>query len=46
MSGAGVWRGVRRNWGEEWVVPFFVAYGLPTPDASKIAYYQLLDELF
>lgn len=39
-------RSIRRNWGDEWVAPFFAAYGIATPDASKIAYYQLLDELF
>jgi aminoglycoside 3'-phosphotransferase-2 len=39
-------RSIRRNWGDAWVAPFFAAYGLPHPDAHKIAYYQLLDELF
>ena len=39
-------RSVRRNLGARWVGPFFAAYGIGTPNAVKLHYYQLLDELF
>jgi aminoglycoside phosphotransferase len=38
-------RSIARNWGTEWVPAFFARYGI-VPDAAKIAYYRLLDELF
>lgn len=37
-------RSIIRNCGDEWVQPFFDAYGLPTPDESKLHFFQLLDE--
>lgn len=40
------WQSIRYNFGEEYVTPFFSAYGLPDPDFEKIAFYNLLDELF
>jgi aminoglycoside phosphotransferase len=39
-------RSLIRNCGEEWVAPFFTAYGLPRPDEAKLAFYQLLDEFY
>ncbi|MBV7335360.1 aminoglycoside 3'-phosphotransferase [Chloroflexi bacterium TSY] len=39
-------RSIIRNCGSEWVQPFFDAYGLPTPDESKLHFFQLLDEFF
>lgn len=38
-------RSIARNWGAQWVPAFFAHYGT-APDAAKIAYYQMLDELF
>ncbi len=37
-------RSIAHNWGAQWVPAFFAHYGT-VPDATKIAYYQLLDEL-
>jgi len=31
---------IRRNLGEEWIVPFFQAYGLEEPDPEKLQAYQ------
>ena len=31
---------IRRNLGEEWIVPFFHAYGLEVPDPAKLHAYQ------
>jgi aminoglycoside 3'-phosphotransferase-2 len=39
-------RSIYFNLGEDWVDPFFIAYGLRKPDAAKLAFYRLLDELF
>ncbi|MGI9374220.1 MAG: APH(3') family aminoglycoside O-phosphotransferase [Hyphomicrobiales bacterium] len=39
-------RSIKRNLGEEWVSPFFEAYGIYSPDAELIYYYMLLDEFF
>jgi len=39
-------RSLIRNCGEEWVLPFFDAYGLAEPDEEKLAFYQLLDEFY
>lgn len=39
-------RSLIRNCGEEWVTPFFEAYGLTQPDEEKLAFYQLLDEFY
>jgi aminoglycoside 3'-phosphotransferase-2 len=39
-------RSIAFNLGEQWVVPFFQAYGVPTPDEGKRTYYELLDEFF
>jgi aminoglycoside phosphotransferase len=41
-------RSIVYNFGEEWVAPFFSAYGLREAeiDSAKVTYYQLLDELF
>lgn len=38
-------RSITFNWGAEWVAPFFDAYGIAAPDARKIAFFKLLDEL-
>ena len=38
-------RSITYNWGAVWVDPFFDAYGLAAPDADRIAFFQLLDEL-
>lgn len=34
-----------KNFGADWIEPFFAAYGFP-PNNEKLAYYQLLDEFF
>jgi aminoglycoside phosphotransferase len=39
-------RSVRRNLGARWETPFLAAYGIDRPDAAKLRYYQLLDEMF
>jgi aminoglycoside phosphotransferase len=39
------WRSIRFNFGEEYLPLFYDEYGV-LPDADKIAYYNLLDELF
>jgi len=39
-------RSIAFNLGEQWVVPFFQAYSVPTPDEGKRTYYELLDEFF
>jgi aminoglycoside phosphotransferase len=31
---------VRRNLGEEWVQPFFDAFGIESPDEQKLAWYR------
>ncbi|MCZ6635712.1 MAG: aminoglycoside 3'-phosphotransferase [bacterium] len=36
---------VRRNLGEEWIKPFFEAYGVDSLDPKKKAFYQLLQDL-
>ena len=38
-------RSIRHNLGEPCVEPFFAAYGL-APDPARLAFYDLLDELF
>ncbi|MBB1594303.1 APH(3')-II family aminoglycoside O-phosphotransferase [Achromobacter sp. UMC46] len=38
-------RSIARNVGEQWVPPFFRAYGI-APDAQRIRFYCLLDEFF
>ncbi len=38
-------RSIAYNWGEAWVQPFFDAYGIAAPDADRIAFFQLIDEL-
>lgn len=38
-------RSIARNLGQEWVAPFFSAYGMP-PDQRRLAFYCLLDEFF
>jgi aminoglycoside phosphotransferase len=37
-------RSIRQNFGEEWVQPFFEAYGIPSTDEEKLLFYRLLDE--
>jgi aminoglycoside 3'-phosphotransferase-2 len=37
---------VRYNLGEEWILPFFDAYGILIADHDKLAYYKALDEFF
>lgn len=39
-------RDLRDDFGEAAVTAFFSAYGLAEPDAAKLSYYRLLDELF
>ncbi|MEW6547287.1 MAG: APH(3') family aminoglycoside O-phosphotransferase [Bacillota bacterium] len=39
-------RSIRHNLGPRWVMPFFHAYGLESPDRARIEFYQLLDEFF
>jgi aminoglycoside phosphotransferase len=39
-------RSIGFNFGEEYVRPFFDAYGLAEPNYDTIAFYNLLDELF
>ena len=36
---------VRRNLGEEWILPFFQAYGIDSLNPKKKAFYQLLQDL-
>ncbi len=38
-------RSIASNLGDEWVAPFFEAYGV-NPDAERIRFYQLLDEFY
>ena len=38
-------RSIAYNYGEQFVAPFFEAYGM-APDPARIAFYQLLDEFF
>ncbi|MFD4838537.1 APH(3')-II family aminoglycoside O-phosphotransferase [Achromobacter sp. NPDC058515] len=38
-------RSIARNLGQEWVAPFFRAYGME-PDEKRLAFYCLLDEFF
>ncbi len=38
-------RSITYNWGAQWVAPFFAAYGIRRPDAGKITFYRLIDEL-
>lgn len=38
-------RSIAYNFGEEFVAPFFAAYGM-APDPARIEFYQLLDEFF
>lgn len=38
-------RSIARNLGQEWVAPFFSAYGMQ-PDEGRLAFYRLLDEFF
>ena len=39
-------RSIAHNFGAEWVPVLFTRYGIEQPDASKLAWYQLLDEFF
>ncbi len=39
-------RSIRQNLGQEYIAPFFAAYGIRHPDQRKIDYYIRLDELF
>lgn len=39
-------RSITHNIGKEWVSPFLDQYGLPDPDAEKLAFYRLLDEFY
>jgi aminoglycoside phosphotransferase len=39
-------RSIVYNFGDEWVQPFFEAYGEPSPDEAKMAFYKLLDEFY
>ena len=39
-------RSIAFNFGEAWIDPFFIAYGLEQPDGAKLEFYRLLDELF
>ena len=36
---------IRRNLGEEWIAPFFQAYGLEEPDPEKLNAYQKVHDL-
>lgn len=36
---------IRRNLGEEWIGPFFQAYGLEEPDPEKLSAYQKVHDL-
>jgi aminoglycoside phosphotransferase len=33
------------NFGEEWIAPFWEAYGVTEVDHAKIAFFRLIDEL-
>jgi aminoglycoside 3'-phosphotransferase-2 len=39
-------RSIESNLGSRWSEAFFVNYGLPDPDGSKLDFYRLLDEFF
>ncbi len=39
-------RSISRNFGPQWVGPFFEAYGIAHPDRARVEFYQLLDEFF
>jgi aminoglycoside phosphotransferase len=39
-------RSLQDNFGEEWVLFFLRAYGLPRADDEKVHFYLLLDEFF
>lgn len=39
-------RSITYNFGAEWVEPFWAAYGVTDVDHAKVAFFQLLDELF
>jgi aminoglycoside 3'-phosphotransferase-2 len=39
-------RSITYNFGDRWVPAFLSAYGLPEPDAKKVAFFTLLDEFF
>jgi len=39
-------RSITFNLGEQWVLPFFEAYGLREIDQARVEFYQLLDEFF
>jgi aminoglycoside phosphotransferase len=39
-------RSIAYNFGQEWVPPFFKAYGEPDPDKPKMSFYRLLDEFY
>jgi aminoglycoside 3'-phosphotransferase II len=41
-----VLRDIEGDYGPEWREPFALAYGLEAIDASKLAFFRLLDELF
>lgn len=40
------WRSTNHNFGPGWGDKFLAAYGVPQPDAGKMAFYRLLDEFF
>ena len=39
-------RSIVRNWDEQWVQPFFDAYGLPEPDEERLDFFELVDKFF
>lgn len=39
-------RSLRYNWGPGWEPLFWESYGIAEPDEARLAYYELLDELF
>lgn len=39
-------RSITYNFGDRWGAPFLQAYGLPNPNAGKVAFFTLLDEFF
>jgi aminoglycoside phosphotransferase len=39
-------RSIAFNLGDQWVPPFFEAYGIDEIDYARVEYYQLLDEFF
>lgn len=38
-------RSIAYNCGDEWVAPFYRAYGLPDVDPARIRFFQMLDDL-